>query len=147
MTELFGDAADAANRTRRWRLVVADDVALNADSLSDVLRLMGHEVFTSYDGASALAAHDTHLPDAYLLDLGMPGMDGYETCRSIRKLPGGESVAILALSGWGRKEDLARALEVGFSGFLLKPAHPRDILKSLSELLSDRRPPGPPYSP
>ena len=147
MTELHGDAGDAANCTRRWRVVVVDDLALNADSLSDLLRLMGHEVFTSYDGASALAAHDTQLPDAYLLDLGMPGMDGYETCRSIRKRPGGESVAILALSGWGRKDDVAPALEVGFSGFLHKPAHPRDILKSLSDMLPDRKPPVRPIPP
>ncbi len=132
MNELNGSDASDIETQRVWRMVVADDLTLNADSLSDVLRLMGHEVFTAYDGPSAIAAHTAFMPDAYLLDLGMPVMDGFDTCRAIRRLPGGDAVAIVALSGWGRQEDLAHALEAGFSGFLLKPAQPRDIIRSLS---------------
>jgi DNA-binding response OmpR family regulator len=140
MNELNGDPGDAVGIGRHWKLVVADDMILNADSLSDVLRMMGHEVFTAYDGQAAIAAHESYVPDAYVLDLGMPGLDGFDTCRAIRQLPGGEGVAIVALSGWGRHDDVVHALEVGFSGFLLKPAHPRDILRSLSGLWSRKTP-------
>jgi CheY-like chemotaxis protein len=141
MYDLHGNPADDIGSQRHWKLVVADDVMLNADSLSEVLRLLGNEVLTAYDGQAAVAAHQSFMPDAYLLDIGMPGLDGFETCRAIRKLPGGEAVAIVALSGWGRHNDLAYALEVGFSGFLLKPAHPREILLSLSGLWSRKTPP------
>lgn len=141
MNEMHGNPGDAAGDRQHWKLVVADDIPLNADSLSDVLRMMGHDVLTTYDGTTAVAAHASFMPDAYLLDLDMPVMDGYDTCRAIRRLPGGESVAIVALSGWGRHDDLAHALEAGFSGFLLKPAHPRDILLSLSGLWSKKAPP------
>jgi CheY-like chemotaxis protein len=141
MNELNGSDASEPGMSRSFRLVVADDMTLNADSLSDVLRMMGHEVVTVYNGLDAVEAHSTFAPDAFLLDLGMPGTDGYETCRMIRGLPGGENVAIVALSGWGRQEDLAHALESGFSGFLLKPAHPRDIMRSLSGIWSKKTPP------
>jgi CheY-like chemotaxis protein len=140
MNELHGreDPADAGDR--RWRIVVADDIMDNADSLSAVLRIMGHVVCTAYDGHSALAVHELFTPDAYVLDLGMPGVDGFETCRAIRQRPLGLSVAIVALSGWGRNEDLSRALEVGFSGFLMKPALPRDIIQSFAHAAQRREP-------
>jgi CheY-like chemotaxis protein len=141
MNELHGSDGDAVGRGRHWKLVVADDQTLNADALSDVLRMMGHTVYTVYDGAAAVRAHTTFMPDAYVLDLEMPGLDGYDTCREIRRLPGGQQVAIVALSGWGRRDDMAHALEVGFSGFLLKPAQPQDILQSLSGLWSRKTPP------
>ena len=143
MSEMHGNPGDAAGDRQHWKLVVADDIPLNADSLSDVLRMMGHDVLTVYDGTTAVAAHTSFVPDAYLLDLDMPVMDGYDTCRAIRRLPGGESVTIVALSGWGRHEDLADARESGFSGFLLKPADPRDILLSLSAHQSKKAPPEP----
>ena len=141
MNELDGSGRAFDSSAHHWRMVVADDMSLNADSLSDVLRLMGHDVVTAYDGRTAVAAHETFGPDAYVLDLGMPGMDGYQTCSRIRKLPGGESVAIIALSGWGRDEDVRRSLEVGFSSFLLKPAHPREIIRCLDGIRSRRTPP------
>ncbi len=141
MNELDGSERSFDSTAHPWRVVVADDLTLNADALSDVLRLMGHEVLTAYDGLAAIAAHTTFRPDAYVLDLSMPGLDGFQTCSAIRKLPGGESVAIIALSGWGRNEDLAQSLEVGFSSFLLKPAHPRDIIRCLDGIWSRKMPP------
>jgi CheY-like chemotaxis protein len=141
MNELNGRVRAFEHPEHRWRLVVADDISLNADCLSDVLRLMGHDVVTAYNGLEAIAAHETFRPDAYVLDLGMPVMDGYATCRAIRNRPGGDAVAIVALSGWGRHDDLAQSLEAGFSSFLVKPAHPGDIIRCLSGLWSKRVPP------
>lgn len=141
MNDLYGSAPSSERDTYRSRLVVADDLALNADSLSDMLRLMGHDVVTAYDGRGALSAHDWFHPDAYILDLQMPEMDGYATCRALRQRPGAEALAIVAFSAWGRVQDLTRALEVGFSSFLLKPAHPRDIVRCLSDVWARRTPP------
>lgn len=141
MNEVNGSDRSYDGTMHRWKLVVADDMHVNADSLSDVLRLMGHEVMTAYDGLGAIAIHEEFKPDAYILDLGMPGMDGYKTCRAIRALPGGNTVSIVALSGWGRNEDLTRSMEAGFSSFLLKPAHPREILHCLDGICSRKEPP------
>ena len=146
MNELDGSERSFESTAHPWRMVVADDLPLNADALSDVLRLMGHDVMTAYDGHAAIATHTSFRPDAYILDLSMPGLDGFQTCSAIRKLPGGESVAIIALSGWGRNEDLAHSLEVGFSSFLLKPAHPRDIIRCLDGIWSRRMPPDRQYT-
>ena len=68
-------------------------------------------------------------------------MDASAILAFIKQEPGGDAVAIVALSGWGRQEDLAHALEAGFSGFLLKPAQPRDIIRSLSGSWSRKLPP------
>ena len=141
MNELYGASQPFESRTHRSRVVVADDLALSADSLSDILRLMGYEVVTAYDGRSAIAAHVWFRPDAYILDLEMPELDGYQSCQALRQRPGGEALAIIALSAWGRSDDLTRALEVGFSSFLLKPAHPRDIVRCLTEVQSRKVPP------
>lgn len=132
MSESQGDGTVARTQDRSWRITVVDDAVLNADSMSDVLRALGHQVFTAYDGLSALASHTHFAPDAYLLDLSMPGLSGFNTCRALRLLPRGDLLSIVALSGWARNEDIANALEAGFSGFLLKPASPNEVLTCLS---------------
>jgi CheY-like chemotaxis protein len=106
----------------RLRFLVADDSAVNADSLSDLLRMLGHDVVTVYDGEAAIAAAHACAPDACVLDLAMPVLDGYEACRQIRLASEGRQVPIIALSGWGRREDATRAIAAGFSAVLLKPA-------------------------
>ena len=103
-------------------------MTINADTLSDVLRMMGHDVITTYNGTEAITAGATFQPDVYVLDLGMPGLNGYDTCRQIRASESGKSVSIVALSGWGRREDLEKAVAAGFSGFLLKPASPVELV-------------------
>jgi PAS domain S-box-containing protein len=115
------------------RLMVVDDNADAADSLALLLRLQGHEVKVAHNGPSALELAANYLPQMILLDIGMPGMDGYEVARRIRKRSGLEKVVLTALTGWGQQEDRRRSAEAGFDHHLVKPPEP----KLLEELLSD----------
>jgi CheY-like chemotaxis protein len=101
-----------------------------------VLRLEGHEVWIAYDGPSALVAAEAHGPDLVLLDLGMPGMDGYEVARRLRRLPGLGGVPLAALTGWGQEADRRRTQAAGFDRHLVKPVDPqtlRDLLDGPGE--------------
>ena len=117
------------------RILVVDDNVDAADSISEFLNLIGHHVSAVYDGAAALAAADTFAPELVLLDLGMPRMDGYETCRQLRLQPRGRQMRIVALTGWGQSADLARTAASGFDFHLVKPVD----LNALARLLSGDR--------
>ena len=96
-----------------------------------MLELMGNEVRAVNDGMAAVDAAATFLPDLILLDIGMPKMDGYDTCRLIREQPSGSDVMIVALTGWSQEEYRQRSLQAGFDHFLVKPVE----LPALEELL------------
>jgi CheY-like chemotaxis protein len=113
------------------RVLVVDDNRDAAESLGLLLGLLGAEVHVAHDGPGALEAFRAHGPSLVLLDLGMPGMDGYEVARRLRAERGGESVAIAALTGWGQDEDRSRTREAGFDHHLVKPAD----LEALQRLL------------
>ncbi|HEU4430730.1 MAG TPA: response regulator, partial [Myxococcota bacterium] len=100
------------------------DLRDSADSMTIVLQLAGHEVTTAYDGEQAVELARAALPDVVVLDIGMPRLDGYEACRAIRALPGGEGVLIIALTGWGQPDDRRKAREAGFDHHLTKPVDP-----------------------
>jgi PAS domain S-box-containing protein len=110
-------------RTGR-RVLVTDDNRDAADSLAVMLRLGGHEVHTAYDGHAAVEAAARLRPDVAVLDIGMPGMTGYEVARRIRSEPWGRAVVLVALTGWGQEEDKRRATEAGFDRHLTKPVDP-----------------------
>ena len=99
------------------------------DSLGSVLRLMG-------DGPSALEAVDRFHPTAMIIDIGMPGMDGYEVARRIRGRPRGRDILLIALTGWGQPEDRIRTRRAGFDHHLVKPAD----LDHLERLLHAEQP-------
>jgi PAS domain S-box-containing protein len=103
------------------RVLVVDDNVDAADSLRLVLDLQGHVTAVAYDPASALAAVEPFAPDCVLLDIGLPGIDGYETARRIRALPGGHKLRLIAVTGWGQDEDKERARSSGFDAHLTKP--------------------------
>jgi signal transduction histidine kinase len=103
------------------RILVVDDNRDAADSLAQLLRMVGHDVAIAYDGGTAISAASTFRPDAVLLDIGMPGIDGYATARSIRGQPNGADVFLVATTGWGQPEDKRRAFEAGFDTHLVKP--------------------------
>jgi CheY-like chemotaxis protein len=86
-----------------------------------LLELMGHSCIAVHDGASAIAAFEKVRPDVVLLDIGMPGMDGYEVARRLRSLQGGERPRIMALTGWGAVADRAKSKDAGFDVHLTKP--------------------------
>jgi CheY-like chemotaxis protein len=102
---------ETAPHSHPWRLVLADDLRDSADSLADLLRLHGHEVVTAYDGEAAVAAAERVRPEAVLLDIGMPKLDGYDACRQIRSTPWGRDIVIVALTGWGQLVD--RGTDIG----------------------------------
>ena len=106
---------------RQLRILVVEDNRDAAESLMTLLQLNGHEVRVSHDGLEALAVVDGFSPDAAFLDLGLPGLDGYEVARRLRATPVGRSLLLVALSGYGQEEDKRRAAEAGFDHHLTKP--------------------------
>lgn len=102
-------------------ILVVDDNRDAANSLAEILRLMDCQVKVAYDGPAALEMFRQQAPQAVLLDLGMPGMNGYEVLAALRALHGGEQVTVAALTGFGTDEDKSRALAAGFDEHLTKP--------------------------
>jgi CheY-like chemotaxis protein/two-component sensor histidine kinase len=116
----------------RLRVLVVDDNKDGAESLAMMLRLEGHEVLVAHSGAAALEMSATHRPQLAFLDLGMPGMDGYELCRRMRAQPASAKAMLVALTGWGQEEDIRRTAEAGFDRHLIKPMEPRSLQRLLS---------------
>jgi two-component system CheB/CheR fusion protein len=108
------------------RILVVDDNQDSADSLALWMEIVGHEVRTAHDGPSALAAAEQHF-DVILLDIGMPGMSGYEVARRLRERPEGRCTMLVALTGWGQEEDRRRSKEAGFDHHLTKPLDPKEL--------------------
>src|SRR5690606_30105566 len=107
-------------------------------SLAALLRVLGHAVRTVYDGHAAIeAAHDDP-PEVALLDIGLPGLDGYEVAREIRRRDPGQSIALIALTGWGQEEDPRRSREAGFAHHLVKPVEPAVLRELLDEVARER---------
>jgi PAS domain S-box-containing protein len=106
---------------RSLHILVTDDSVDAATSLGMLLELHGHAVRIAHDGAEAVAAVAESRPDVVLLDIGMPRMNGYEAARRIRAMPGGESIRLVALTGWGQAEDRRRTREAGFDAHVTKP--------------------------
>jgi len=113
------------------RILVVDDNRDAADSLGLLLKVLGAEVRVARDGAEALEAYSSYDPAVVLLDIGMPGMDGYEVARRIRAQSPGPRPTIVALTGWGQENDRREAREAGFDHHMVKPAE----IGALKELL------------
>ena len=111
-----------------------DDNQDAADSLALLLRLVGQEVRAAYDGPSALTQAQEFRPELVFLDIGMPGMDGYEVARRLRRRPGFDRTALVALSGYGSSGDRRRSEECGFYAHLTKPVSPAELEKLLAGL-------------
>ncbi len=126
------DGGAAAGRT--CRVLVADDNEDSANTMAMILRLLGHEVKTAYEGRHAVELAGEFRPHAVLLDLGMPKFNGYDTCRSIRQQPWGREMVLIAMTGWGQQEDRRRTQEAGFDHHLVKPID----IAALAKLLSER---------
>jgi CheY-like chemotaxis protein len=108
------------DRNGRLRVVVVDDNVDAAESLADLIRLLDHEVRVAHDGQSGLAAVRAFSPDVVLLDIGLPGMDGFEVARRLRADPGPQAM-LVAVSGYGRDEDRRLAAEAGMAHHFVKP--------------------------
>jgi signal transduction histidine kinase/ActR/RegA family two-component response regulator len=114
------------------RVLVVDDNRDAAISLGRLLKLLGADVHVVHDGPAALQVLSTFRPTVVLLDIGMPGMDGYEVARRIRKHPDWGDVVLIAVTGWGQEQDRLLATQAGFDHHLLKPAD----AASLGDLLT-----------
>jgi signal transduction histidine kinase/ActR/RegA family two-component response regulator len=130
-----GAESAAATALPARRVLVVDDNRDAADSLGVLLRLLGAEVYVAHSGPEALEQARLHRPAVVLLDLGMPGMDGYQVARRLRQLPGLADITLIALTGWGQDADRRDSAAAGFNHHLTKPAD----LKELEALLERRK--------
>jgi CheY-like chemotaxis protein len=121
------------------KVLVVDDNRDAADSLAMVLASSGHSTFTAYGGEQALDIGNTERPDAVVLDIGMPDMNGYEAAQRIRQTDWGKEALLLAVTGWGKKEDVERAVKAGFTFHMTKPADPERVERLVREFLSGRK--------
>ena len=120
------------SRENHTRVLVVDDHADAADSMAMLLELWGYPVKTCYGGAAALETAFTYRPRVVLLDVGMPGMDGFEVARRLRDEPGFARTTVIGISGYANESYRRRALAHGFDHYLAKPVE----LDYLEELLS-----------
>ena len=103
------------------RVQIIDDNRDAAQTLAMLVEALGGSAAVAHDATKGLLAIGEHQPDVVFLDIGMPGIDGYEACRRIRQLPLGREVVVVAVTGWGQSQDKQRALEAGFDTHLTKP--------------------------
>lgn len=127
--------ADGANprRCHGTRALVIDDNVDAADTLAALVVALGGEALAVYSGRDGLRCAVQWHPNVVLLDLGMPEMDGYETCRQLRAISGGQHLYIVAVTGFGQERDRARAFAEGFDAHLTKPADPRTLEDLLAQ--------------
>ena len=125
-----GDGEKRAVPSRR--ILVADDNRDSADLFATFLRLMGHEVYTAYDGVEAVETAERFRPDAVLLDIGMPRLNGEEACRQIRSTSWGRDVVLIAVTGWDQDENRHRIVTAGFDAHLVKPVDPNAVIGLLT---------------
>ncbi len=123
------------------RVLVVDDNRDAAESLAELVAMLGHEVAVAYDGPGAVATARARPFDLVLCDIGLPGMDGYAVARQLRAA--GEGATLVALSGYAQPEDVARALAAGFDAHVAKPPDP-DRLASIIQCPAGRRAADPP---
>ncbi|HEY6910198.1 MAG TPA: response regulator [Myxococcales bacterium] len=137
---LLGEEAQALERRSanadpgRKRLLLVEDNPDIGETLRDLLQLLGHRVELVGDGLRAVQTALATQPDAALVDIGLPGIDGYEVARRVRASDEGKALVLVALTGYGRPEDRERALAAGFDAHLVKPVDPEELNEVLATL-------------
>lgn len=117
------------------RILVVEDNEENRQILRDLLGHAGYKFVEAWDGEAAVAMASTDKPDLILMDIGLPGIDGYEATRRIRSDPSSGSVPIIAVTAHSLVGDEAKALEAGCDAYVAKPYSPRQLLKKIREFL------------
>ena len=124
-------ADNASDMQDGKRILVVDDNVDAAESAAEILRLLGNEVSVVHDGLSAVHAVEVWQPEIVLLDIGLPGIDGYEVAKRVRQSAFGKNVMLVALTGWGQDQDKQRTSDSGFDQHWVKPVG-LDKLKEIS---------------
>ncbi len=123
------------------RVLVADDNGDAADSIALFLRMAGYEASVAYDGVQALEAVEDESPDVVLLDIGMPGLDGWELARRIRHLPRERRPVLVAVTGYDTDADRRRSQAIGIGVHIVKPTDPDLLVRLLAGFARALRPP------
>ncbi len=118
------------------RVLVVDDNRDAAESLAKLLKALGNEVRITYDGPSALEEAATFRPNVVLLDIGLPGMSGYDVARRMRQMPEVKDAVLIAQTGWGQDEDRRLSEEAGFNAHLVKPLDATELRRLLAKLIT-----------
>ncbi|CAE6825741.1 hybrid sensor histidine kinase/response regulator [Paraburkholderia domus] len=124
----------ASPASRPLRILIVDDNRDGADSLALVLRMQEHEVRTAEDGPSGLQAVTVWTPDVIILDIGLPGMSGYDVAHELKALPQTRDAVLIALSGFGSDADMSRSTEAGFAQHLIKPVDADLLIEMLRDI-------------
>jgi len=127
-------ARPEAQAHSRRRILVVDDNRDGADTLARVLTMMGYETRAAYDGVEAVEVAETYRPDVVLLDLGLPKLNGFETCQRLRERAWCKDVTIIAVTGWGQEQVRRNTQEAGFDHHMVKPVDPTALMKLLVEV-------------
>jgi len=139
MADVTTTTAPALTPSKRgFRILVVDDNHDSALSLAMMLSIMGHETRTAHDGESAVETAESFLPEVVLLDIGLPKLNGYEVAQRIREHAWGQSMFLIAVTGWGQEEDRQRSSEVGLNVHMVKPVEPAALERLFAELRRER---------
>ncbi len=117
-------------------MLVVDDNVDSAEALATLLRLTGHDVRTVYTGPAALASASTYVTDVVLLDIGLPGLNGYEVAQRLRQDAQLKSMPLVAMTGYGDEADHQLAQEAGFNTYMVKPLVFPKVVELLTTLLT-----------
>jgi two-component system, chemotaxis family, CheB/CheR fusion protein len=128
-----GPSGDAGKR-----VLIVEDNADAAETMQLMLSISGYEARTAHDGASALEVARAFCPQVVLLDIGLPGKDGYQVAQELRSLPQMDAALLVALTGYGHEEDRRRAAAAGFDSFQVKPVDPQALEALLARHFSGR---------
>lgn len=121
------------------RVLVVDDNADSADSLTALVRLLGHDAETAYDGLTAVEKAMAFVPDVILMDISLPTLSGYEAAERIRTVPACAHTVLAALTGWGSDEDKLEATQAGFTHHFIKPVDFSALKRLLAASCATRR--------
>ena len=134
------DRRSAGEHLQQLRILVVDDNKDAAESLAILLELWGHEARRAHDGDAALQLGASYRPDVIFLDIGLPGMDGYEIASRLRQMPETSAATLIAVTGYGQEEDRRRSRRAGFDQHLVKPVAPESLQSLLAGLARDIKP-------
>jgi PAS domain S-box-containing protein len=133
-------APASASAHRPLRVLVVDDSEDTAETMGTLLEMAGHTIQVAHSGPAALEAAAAFRPDVILLDIGLPGLDGYQVAQRLREDPVLKDVILIAASGYGQAEDLRRSKEAGIDRHLVKPVDPRELQEILAAVGERLRP-------